>query len=189
MENITFRPAMPSDVETLYRVKVAAFAEDFERFKYAEANEIFKEDVEDVKSENPKSYMFSKDWHKQFATGDDNALVIECDAEIIGSIIVLPAKTLGQYFEQLFQDEYPGYDFSRHDTNILMCVYVLPEYKNKGIGEAAMAYIEQLHPAEKWLLSTPNVSVKNKHFYEKCGYKANGTSGPGDAFQIYIKEA
>ena len=185
---ITFRPAVPSDIEALYQVKIAAFVEDFKIFNYAEANAYFKEDVEDAMSDNPKGDMFSRDWHKQFCTGADNALVIEDGTKVIGNIIVLPCKTLGQYFDEFFGDEFPGYDFSQNNTNILMCIYVLPEYKNKGVGKAAIEYVERLHPSEKWVLSTPAVSAKNKHFYESCGYKAGTTSGPDGALQVYVKK-
>ena len=39
------------------------------------------------------------------------------------------------------------------NVNIHFCIYVLPEYKNKGIGKLAMDYMEQLHPADKWILA------------------------------------
>ena len=42
MENITFRPATENDAEILYHVKIAAFADEFEQFKYGETDRIFK---------------------------------------------------------------------------------------------------------------------------------------------------
>jgi len=176
MKNIKFRPATEKDIETLYRVKIAAFSDEFEEFKYAEADEIFKKIVEDSKSDNPKEGMFLMDWHKSFI---DFTFVIENEAEIIGSIVIVPGEPFG--------GDYPGYDAIRSDTNVLLCMYVLPKYKNKGIGAAAVQYAEQVKPAKRWILSTPDVSVKNKHFYEKCGYSVGTSYGPNDILRTFTK--
>ena len=181
VKNIKFRPATANDAETLYHVKIAAFADEFEQFKYAEADGIFKTIVEDSKSGSPKEGMFSMGWHRQFCSAGDHATVIEDGETIIGSIVVLPGKGFGQ------EQDYPGYDLSQDDTNVLLCIYVLPEYKNKGVGAAAMEYMERLKPAKKWILSTPDVSVKNKRFYEKCGYKSGEKTGPNHILRIYTK--
>ena len=176
MENITFRPATENDAEALYYVKIAAFSDEFEQFKYVEADDIFKNIVEDSQSDNPKEAMFTMDWHKRFI---NNAFVIEDGVKIIGSIVIVPGIPFGH--------DYPGYDAAREDTNVLLSMYVLPEYKNKGIGTAAVEYAEQEKPAKKWILSTPDVSVKNKCFYEKCGYKAGEKYGPNNILRVYTK--
>ena len=95
----------------------------------------------------------------------DWSLVIEADDKIIGQIVAF------HWEHQPFAD-YSEYDMTGN-INVLFCVYVSPEFKNKNIGQMAMKYMEQLHPADKWILDTPKVSSKNKHFYEKLGYSQN----------------
>jgi len=82
MDNITFRPATADDAETLYHVKIAAFADEFELFKYAEADGVFKKIVDDSKSGNPKEAMFSMDWHRSMCSFGDYTLVIEDGAKM-----------------------------------------------------------------------------------------------------------
>ena len=176
MENITFRPATENDAEALYRVKTAAFSDEFEQFKYVDADDIFKNIVEDSQSDNPKEAMFTMDWHKSLI---NYAFAIEEGAKIIGSIVIVPGIPFGH--------DYPGYDAVKDDTNVLLCMYVLPEYKNKGVGTAAVEYAERVKPAKRWILSTPDVSVKNKHFYEKCGYKADEKYGSNNILRTFIK--
>ncbi|MBZ0297199.1 MAG: GNAT family N-acetyltransferase [Anaerolineae bacterium] len=50
----------------------------------------------------------------------------------------------------------------------LICID--PAYQNRGIGTQAMAFIEQMFPATRWTLDTPQWAVRNQHFYEKLGY-------------------
>ena len=179
MKNITFRPATLNDAETLYSVKLSAFSDEFEKFKYAETDSIFENIVEDSKSDNPKEEMFSMDWHKRVCSFGNYTLVIEDEAKIIGSIVTLPGKHSGH--------EYPNVNMSDDDLNVLICLYVLPEYKNKGIGQLAIKNMEALHPDKKWILDTPDVSIKNKHFYEKCGYNAGSLTGPNNILRIFTK--
>ena len=182
MYEISFRPATAEDAETLYRVKAAAFADEFELFKYAEADGIFRKIVEDSKCAEPKEDMFSMDWHRQMCSMGDKTTVICDGVKTIGSAVVFPKEISGY-----FAGDYPGCDFSKNDVNILLCVYVLPEYKNRGIGRKAMDYAERLLPSGKWVLNTPDVSAKNRRFYEKCGYTAYGTCGPNNILRIYAK--
>lgn len=140
---------------------------------------IFKNIVEDSKSDNPKDKMFSMEWHKRICSFGNYTLVIEDGEKIIGSIVALPGKHSGHFYQ--------GYDLSQDDINVLVCIYVLPEYKNRGVGAMAMDYMERLKPAKKWILDTPDVSVKNKRFYEKCGYKAGEKTGPNNLLRIYFK--
>lgn len=57
----------------------------------------------------------------------------------------------------------------------LRVLAVIPEYQCKGIGGAAIRHIENDHPeATVWTLITPEGSARNRHFYEKHGYKIVG---------------
>jgi Sortase and related acyltransferases len=177
--NITFRTARAQDAEVLRAVKIAAFSDEFDQFPYAEADDIFKTIVADSNASEPKENMFSLDWHKLFCSFGEYSQVILDDDKIIGCVSALPGKHSSC--------DYEGYDVSADDVNVILCIYVLPEYKNKGVGKTAMDYMEQLLPAKKWILDTPDVSGKNKRFYEKCGYKAGGKTGPNNLLRIFAK--
>jgi len=173
--DITFRPATPKDAKTLFDVKIAAYGDEFREFQYAQQG--YQDAVDDCNAKKPKDDgMFSRKWHKMFCSGQhgDWSLVIRDGPKIIGHICSFP----GEYFKS----EYAKYDMSG-SVNVIFCVYVLPEYKNRGVGQIAMEYMEQLHPADKWILDTPRVSPKNKHFYEKCGY----TQGKSGSLNVYAK--
>lgn len=60
-----------------------------------------------------------------------------------------------------------------HDsTYYLSCLCVIPEYENKGIGQAAIKFIESEFPnATLWDLETPADKERNHYFYKKAGYK------------------
>ena len=119
--------------------------------------------------------MFGRDWHEAFCSQfGDWSLVIEANSQIIGQIVALE----GQHFK----DNYSEYDMTG-SVNVIFCIYVLPEFKNQGIGKMAMEHIERLHPADKWILDTPKVSPKNKRFYEKCGYM----QGKNGTLNVYAK--
>jgi len=175
MEKITFRPAKPKDAKTLFKIKIAAYGDEFRQFHYAEHGY----DVDDCDENNAKDDgMFSRKWHEMFCSRHSGAwsLVILADKKIVGQIVAYPG------YHQYFKDAYFEYDMSGN-VNVIFCIYVSPEYKNKGIGQMAIEYMEQLHPADKWILDTPKVSPKNKHFYEKCGY----TQGISETQNVYSK--
>lgn len=184
LENeINFRPAVPSDAESLFQVKIAAFGEEFRRFGYSD-HEPYREAVADCHPDRAKDDgMFSRKWHEGFCSGylgGDWSLVILADSRIIGQVCAFP----GDFAPLNFPAQYPGYDLSGK-ANVLFCVYVLPEYQDRGIGQMAMRKMEALHPADKWILDTPRVSPKNGHFYAKCGY-AQGT-GAATGLNVYAK--
>lgn len=61
------------------------------------------------------------------------------------------------------------------ETAHLDCLCVIPEYENNGLGQKAVAYMEQQFPlAKKWSLETPKDKTRNVAFYEKCGYFIEG---------------
>ena len=165
MEKITFRKPILGDADELFFVKAAAFRDEFELFNYT-AHDDYKNVLEscDITSPEIEKSFFSHDWHNSFCNGGpkDWATVILCNDKIVGSIVVLPAKYCGETFDDI--DLIDG-------MNCVVSMYILPEYKNRGIGEMSIKYAEKSHPASKWILSTPaDVSPKNVHFYKKCGF-------------------
>ncbi|WP_158582402.1 GNAT family N-acetyltransferase [Rummeliibacillus sp. POC4] len=51
-------------------------------------------------------------------------------------------------------------------------VFISPTSQNKGVGTAAIQFLEEKFPNVKlWTLYTPYLSFRNHHFYEKFGYK------------------
>ena len=177
MDNITFQPAAPKDAKALFEAKKAAYGDEFIQFEYARQG--YQSAVDDCGAKKPKSDgMFSRKWHKTFCSGQhgDRSLVIRDGSKIIGQICAFPGDN------QYFRDTYAEYDMSG-SVNVIFCIYVLPEYKNRGVGQMAMEHMERLHPADKWILDTPKVSPKNKRFYEKCGY----TQGKSGVLNVYAK--
>ena len=54
-------------------------------------------------------------------------------------------------------------------------LFILPEYQNRGIGQAAVRGIFDLYPdAVTWRLDTIKQEEGNCHFYEKCGFIRTG---------------
>jgi len=61
---------------------------------------------------------------------------------------------------------------NKGDDYFLHCLCVVPEYENKGIGQMAMAFIEQqFSHAKHWSLETPADKERNHYFYKKHGYQ------------------
>lgn len=49
---------------------------------------------------------------------------------------------------------------------------VIPQYENKGIGQAAMKFLEeQFSDAKHWSLETPADKERNHYFYRKSGFR------------------
>lgn len=144
MYNIYFREANINDVDELYKCKQEAFMSEFLLFSYAKSyGEALLDECREGKG------MFSRDWHKEFCSHGNWTIVIETNGEIIGSI-----------------NGYP-----EGDAHILNSLYVHPSYQNKGIGKKAVKYFEALHPHDRWMLGTPEISPKNNYFYQSLGYK------------------
>ena len=78
------------------------------------------------------------------------------------------------YFVAYQDDEPAGYVSVRPDGESLYHlekIYVLPEYQNKGIAQAALKEIERMHNGCKcWILDTILEEKGNCHLYEKLGY-------------------
>jgi ribosomal protein S18 acetylase RimI-like enzyme len=74
-----------------------------------------------------------------------------CDNKIVGSISVKDIKEEAYY---------------------IGCLCVIPEYENKGIGQATLKFIESEFPSVKvWTLETPADKLRNHYFYKKAGFK------------------
>ena len=53
--------------------------------------------------------------------------------------------------------------------------YILPEYRNQGIGQQALLLSEGLYPnVKRWRLDTIFEEKNNVHLYQKIGYKEYG---------------
>lgn len=55
-------------------------------------------------------------------------------------------------------------------------IAIHPDQQGRGVGTAAMAFLERAHPAERYTLDTPSYALRNHHFYEKLGYVKVGES-------------
>lgn len=111
-------------------------------------NESFYEDY--VKYGECPGYNLSKDAMTDIVL---NRMVynIICDNKIVGSISV---KDNNDY------------------TYYIGCLCVIPAYENKGVGQAALKFIESKFPQAKVLtLETPADKLRNHYFYKKAGFK------------------
>lgn len=63
-------------------------------------------------------------------------------------------------------------DFSdKQDVEYISPIFILPEYQNKGIGQAVIKKVFELYPAATiWRLDTIKQEIRNCHLYEKCGF-------------------
>lgn len=74
-------------------------------------------------------------------------------------------------------------------------LFVHPDYQNMGVGQRAMAKLEQLFPdATRWTVLTPHRNYRNHAFYEKLGYRKIGEitvakkPGLADDFRLFSYE-
>ncbi|MEK5320913.1 GNAT family N-acetyltransferase [Paenibacillus sp. FSL L8-0644] len=79
-----------------------------------------------------------------------------------------------EYFKVLFNGEIIGGAMIFVECNQvhnLGRIFIDPNFKNQGIGTKMMEKIESKFPdSTEWWLDTPSWSVKNHHFYSKCGF-------------------
>lgn len=77
--------------------------------------------------------------------------------QIIGGIIVHNEGNEEYYLHRLFID---------------------PAFQQRGVASQALTFLEANFPARRWTLHTPNLNLRNQHFYEKRGYKKIGELRP-----------
>lgn len=53
-------------------------------------------------------------------------------------------------------------------------LFVLPQYRNKGIAQKAMSELEKIFGKENWELETILTEKVSRHLYEKMGYRLSG---------------
>ena len=53
-------------------------------------------------------------------------------------------------------------------------IFILPEYRNKGIAQSTIKICEQIHGNNNWELSTILQEKGNCYLYEKLGYHSTG---------------
>ena len=79
-----------------------------------------------------------------------------------------------EYFKVLYNGEIIGGALILIESNQvhnLGRIFIDPNFQNQGIGMKVMKEIERIFPeCNKWWLDTPIWSVKNHHFYSKCGF-------------------
>ena len=66
-----------------------------------------------------------------------------------------------------------------------------PQFQNTGIGGKVIGLIEKLYPrVQIWTLSTPEADYRNRHLYEKHGYKQVGAEFINEYLNLirYTKE-
>lgn len=82
--------------------------------------------------------------------------LIERDGQILGGIRVVDRKN--------------------GERKRISPLFVLPDYQNCGVAQAAVRAVEELHGAAHWSLGTIAQEAKNCHLYEKLGYRRTGES-------------
>lgn len=65
------------------------------------------------------------------------------------------------------------------DVAEIALFFVTPPYQNQRIGGRALALVERRYPhVVTWQLVTPSSDPRNRHFYERHGYRRVGTMTP-----------
>lgn len=97
---------------------------------------------------------------------EDDVYTIRADGQIAGCIIVWPGEHGGQHLDVLVVD---------------------PALHGRGIGRAAMAFLERQYPGAHWTLDTPAYATRNHRFYEAAGY-VKVREYDADGFALYAYE-
>ena len=71
----------------------------------------------------------------------------------------------------------------------LDCLCTHPTYQGKGIGQAALRFMEENSSGKEWLLETPLSKTRNVEFYQKSGYEIVGKEIDRDVeLGIFLKK-
>ncbi|GIP24651.1 GNAT family N-acetyltransferase [Paenibacillus sp. J22TS3] len=98
----------------------------------------------------------SSSWQEEMMQNCEYFKVL-LDGEIIGGVLILIESSEAHNLGRIFID---------------------PNFQNQGIGMRVIEEIEGIYSGcKKWWLDTPSWSVKNHHFYTKCGYSKVGEEG------------
>ena len=102
--------------------------------------------------------------------GPPGIMDVERTSEMIASPecvyykILLGEHIVGGLIVAAEAEKYPEENFWR--------IFVEPMYQDRGIGQAAFRLLFRLHPGVKrWRLGTPEFHTKNRHFYERMGFR------------------
>lgn len=69
----------------------------------------------------------------------------------------------------------------------LSSLYLDEDWQNQGVGSIVMPLIFEAFPhAKRWSLETPHRSIRNHHFYEKCGFVKVGETPPEPPKGFYL---
>ena len=101
--------------------------------------------------------------------------------ESIDKVIMRLEQSFTYFYLLQFNGEMVGairvVDTKEHGKNKRISpLFVLPEYRNKGIAQVAIAEVEKIHGRYEWELETILQEEGNCHLYEKMGYHATGKS-------------
>ena len=81
--------------------------------------------------------------------------LIECDDKVVGAIRVVDKKEDGK-------------------AKCISPIFVLEQFRNRGIAQAAIIAAEKIHGSEHWELDTILEEEGNCYLYEKMGYYKTG---------------
>jgi ribosomal protein S18 acetylase RimI-like enzyme len=128
--------------------------------KHAEANELLKIQKEAFHSDLIKY----KDYHTSPATESLDYFFFRMQNSLHYSIFVDGRLAGGICLVKQAKDH-----------NYLYRIFLGSEFQNKGLGSKILQELERQFPkVKKWSLDTPNDNRRNRHFYEKFGYKKTG---------------
>jgi GNAT superfamily N-acetyltransferase len=78
--------------------------------------------------------------------------------------ILLGDRLVGGVILAADAEKYPEENFWR--------IFVEPVYHSRGIGQEAFRHVFRLHPdVKRWRLGTPAYATRNRHFYERMGFR------------------
>lgn len=122
----------------------------------------------DLSEGGPRGYDTGELLEKLLKDGNSISKVILCDGCIVGEYTIRKGE----------------------DAYTLDLLFIAPSHASKGIGAAVWENIEQENQeAMRWYVETPAYSVRNRRFYEKCGFKIirENTYEDGEKSVVFIK--